>query len=310
MDRDPVTSCIGFGKAISAFPAPSTIVPYVLAIVFWPFSEKSVPAITVIMPVKNGADTIAASINSILWQTFTDIELRVIDDGSQDGTFELCNAVSEKDKRLTVLRNPGSGISQALNYAIDTSDSEFVARMDADDIAFPERLALQSRYLAERQSLAVVGSSFLRFGKVNAFNPVPISEAECYSCSILFTPFCHPTTLIRRNCLDALAYKYDPDFDGAEDFELFSRILQAYRGENLPEPLLAYRTHDAQVSTTKAQHQRKLARRIIDRNLAEISKGRSRLWIFKDILQSVPRTFVPHVLRSIKNYEIGRSARE
>lgn len=268
------------------------------------------PKITVIMPVRNGAATIAASINSILWQTYADLELRVIDDGSQDGTFELCEAVSARDKRLAVLRSPGTGISQALNHAIDTSDSDFVARMDADDIAFPERLDLQLRLLCDRPNVAVVGSSFLRFGKVNQFSLAPVDEQECYKCSILFTPFCHPTTMMRRAHLNSLECKYDPRFDGAEDFELFSRLLQRYRGTNLAEPLLAYRTHDGQVSTSKAQYQRKLARRIIDRNLAEISSGTNRFKIFKDILQSVSRSSIPQVLRSIKNYELGRSSSE
>jgi glycosyltransferase involved in cell wall biosynthesis len=110
------------------------------------------------MPVRNAAPTVRAAAVSILRQTERDLALVCVDDGSTDATTEILDGVAARDRRVVVMRGPGEGIARALNRGLAACDADLVARMDADDVAHPERLALQRAALAADPALAAVGS--------------------------------------------------------------------------------------------------------------------------------------------------------
>jgi glycosyltransferase involved in cell wall biosynthesis len=259
-----------------------------------------VSRVSVIIPVRNGAATIESAVNSLVWQTYDDLKIIIVNDRSTDNTYQLCERMADASGKIVLVNNTGQGISSALNYAIALSDSEYIARMDADDISFPERIARQVDLLDNAPQIAVVGSSFMRFGALNKHAFVPIGEDACYYCSRLFSPFCHPTTVFRRSALAATGGGYDGSYDGAEDFELFSRMLDSFQGTNIEEPLFAYRIHPSQVSATQSARQKSLSRRIIKRNVGKVVAEMGQIKAYKTILENIPRPMVPNALRSFR----------
>lgn len=226
--------------------------------------------IDVVIPVRNGETTIEYAISSILWQSLPEFILWVVDDGSTDNTPRLVEQLAARDSRIRLLRNKGSGISSALNVGIRAGNAPFVARMDADDISLPERFARQIATLHAEPQIAVLGSRFTYFGDAHGVPPVPISERACAVAVKLFSPFCHPTTMMRRTALEALPDLYRSDFNHAEDYDLFSRLLVDHQGANLDEVLLAYRVHGGQISKTKSREQSRIAHRI---SVASCARG-------------------------------------
>lgn len=226
--------------------------------------------IDVVIPVRNGEATIEYAIRSILWQSLPEFILWVVDDGSTDDTPRVVERLMAQDARIKLLRGQRRGISSALNAGILAGNAPFVARMDADDISLPERFARQVATLRAHPQIAVLGSRFTYFGDAYGVPPVPISERACAAAIKLFSPFCHPTTMMRRTALEALPDLYRSDFDHAEDYDLFSRLLADHRGANLDEVLLAYRVHGGQISKTKSNEQNRIAHRI---SVASCARG-------------------------------------
>lgn len=116
------------------------------------------PTITVVMPCFNCSDTLETSVRSILGQTFHDFELVAIDDGSTDASGEMLESLASNDARMRVVRSEHVGIVEALRTGCALATGEYIARMDADDIARPERLAQQLVYLDARPEVACCGT--------------------------------------------------------------------------------------------------------------------------------------------------------
>ncbi|MBL9130307.1 MAG: glycosyltransferase family 2 protein [Verrucomicrobiaceae bacterium] len=117
---------------------------------------KQSPAISVLMPVRNARETVTAAIESVVVQSFTDWELVVVDDGSQDGTTELLRQIVADETRMVLIEQEPKGIAEALNRGLASCRSEFVARMDADDVMSERRLEIQSKFLAANRDFGLV----------------------------------------------------------------------------------------------------------------------------------------------------------
>ncbi|MEJ2117640.1 MAG: glycosyltransferase [Alphaproteobacteria bacterium] len=224
--------------------------------------------ISVILPVKNGERYIYSSIKSILSQTFRDFELLVIDDGSTDQTHKIVLQLQHSDHRLQFLRNPGSGLVDALNYGIASASGELIARMDADDICLPNRFQKQHDYLVRHPEIAVLGTQ-VRFinehGEPMGHNttlpetPKAIADDLLKQCCLR-----HPTVMMRKAAVEKLGgYRHQLIY--AEDYDLWLRMSEQYSLANLPEQLLLYRMHAGQLSEQREWSQR------LARNLALIS---------------------------------------
>jgi len=208
------------------------------------------PRISVVMAVRDGAAFLAQAVNSILTQTLADHELIVVDDGSVDATPALLAGFAARDRRVRVLKQPPAGLIMALNRGIAESSAGMIARMDADDIATPERLARQVDLLDTRPAVAVVGSAVEvidRSGKTLRVQRPPTEAAAVRAALLRGNCIAHPTVLMRRDAVLA-AGGYRRAFVQAEDFDLWLRLAEHHDLVNLAEPLLLYREHAGQVT--------------------------------------------------------------
>ncbi len=208
------------------------------------------PSVSVVLPVRDGALFVAHAVKSILGQTFPDFELLVIDDGSQDATPALLDRLAASDVRLRVLTQPPLGLAAALNRGLEEARATFVARMDADDIAAPERLALQVAALSGRPEVAALGSACRiidRGGRVLGHRHAPTGSDEIRRLLCRANCMIHPTMMLRRD-LVMRAGGYRSAFRFCEDFDLWLRLSEHHDLLNLPEALLDYREHEAQLT--------------------------------------------------------------
>lgn len=186
------------------------------------------PRVSVVMPVHNGGDYLAHAVGSILAQSFADFEFVIVDDGSTDATAERLRRYGAADPRVRVLSQAKAGLVAALNHGCGHAGAEYIARMDADDIAFPGRLARQ--------------------------NVCPTSHAEIVAALRTYTCFTHPSVMLRATALAAVGgyrYAYGP----AEDYDLWLRLSERYQVANLPDPLLYYRVYPDQLSVRQLDQQ-------------------------------------------------------
>jgi glycosyltransferase involved in cell wall biosynthesis len=209
------------------------------------------PEVSVVMTVFNGEQYVAEAVESILAQTYRDFELIVVDNFSTDRTYEILT--SYKDPRMTVIRNPANlGQTRALNVGVRAARGRYIARMDADDVAFPERLAVQYAFLEKHPEIAVVGSATLdmdRHGKPLRTYKVPTDPLtlKCYLAgSGELTAWCvtHPTVMMRKSALEDVGLYRDENgsLEGyPQDYELWGLLARKYEFANIERPLVKYR---------------------------------------------------------------------
>jgi glycosyltransferase involved in cell wall biosynthesis len=201
------------------------------------------PAVTILLPVFNAAATLGPTLASLFAQTFRDFELLVIDDGSSDATTAILSSVN--DSRLRVLRNPARlRLAGALNRGIDEAHAPLIARMDADDIAHPTRLARQVAFLEQHPEILICGTWTRHFGdRRKARETYPRSWESIRAFSLFNCPFAHPSVVFRTQSFRQEQLRYDGDYYPTEDYELWSRIVHTHPCANLPKVLLDYRVH-------------------------------------------------------------------
>jgi glycosyltransferase involved in cell wall biosynthesis len=199
---------------------------------------------SVLLPVFNGAGTLAQAIESILSQSEEDFELLVIDDKSRDRSAEIIRAYMSRDGRVEgVFHEANLGLAATLNEGLERARSGLVLRMDQDDESLPERIRLQVGFMEAHNDVAVAGSHVYHMAKRRQYDRlvrVPVRHEEIMS--VLPTSNCmyHPSTILRKAAV-VEAGGYDADFKNAEDYELWLRLSRKFRLANLDIPLLRYR---------------------------------------------------------------------
>jgi len=199
------------------------------------------PIVSVIMPAYNTENTIFESIKSILNQTYKNIELIIINDGSSDNTIEFISKI--KDERIKIINNElNLGISKSLNIGILASNGDFIARMDSDDIAYSDRIQKQLKVITS-MDIDILGAEVDTFGKFPSPKySYPKTNKQIYYYSLLGNPIAHPTVLAKSIFFKQNLYNADAKFIGFEDYELWTRSIQNnYTFFNMPDKLLAYR---------------------------------------------------------------------
>jgi len=211
----------------------------------------SAPAVSVLMSVRDGAPWVAAAIDSVLGQTLTDLELIVVDDGSTDDTPMLLTRV--RDPRLVVERQPHGGLTRALGRGLALARAPLVARLDADDLARPDRLERQHAFLAAHPEVGLLGAAARVVDEagreVGEVRP-PEDDATLRRMLIRRNPFVH-SSIIARRALVAQAGGYDPDFAVAQDYDLWLRLAPLTRMANLAEPLVTRRLVAGRVTAAR-----------------------------------------------------------
>lgn len=218
--------------------------------------------VSVILATRNRAASLQRALASIQRQTHPNLEILVLDDGSTDGTFALLEKIAAHDQRLRILRNETSlGLASALNQLIDASQGVYLARMDDDDWAYPQRLERQIAYL-EAHDLDVCGSWYRRIAGWRRSTMRPPTEPEVIQAELLFQPpLLHPSVLMRKVVLERHG-GYRTDYPHAEDYELWTRLAPCCRLGNVPLVLMDYRLAASQVSRQHNASQSEAAQRI------------------------------------------------
>jgi len=208
------------------------------------------PQVSVLLPVYNAGGHLAAALRSLAAQRGVRFEVVAIDDGSSDGSGEALRAASREHAWLRVLGQERRGVARALNRAIAESRAPLLARMDADDIAAPDRLRVQRDFLARETEVGVCGSAFRLLGEARGVVRVPMTDAAIRARLVFGSAFAHPAVMLRRNLLiDESAY--DPADEGFEDYALWLRLAARTRFCNLRQALLGYRVHAGQVTARR-----------------------------------------------------------
>ena len=230
------------------------------------------PRVTVLMTVYNGMPYLPQAVESVLKQTLTHFEFLIIDDASTDGSSERVR--SFKDPRIRLVRNEKNlGQAASLNKGLALIPSEFVARLDQDDVCLPERLMSQVDFLKAHPQAAACGSWLTWIdaqGRPLGVTGFPIQNYGSFLGILLgrATPLAHSTVMFRRRIFEPLG-GYDESYAPCEDYELWCRIaLRRMSVGIVPRPLLQVRLHDRQQSTTRLAVQREQATRAHERLIA------------------------------------------
>ena len=217
------------------------------------------------MPVYNEEKFVFQAIESILNQTFSNFEFIIIDDNSLDQSRKIITSFN--DSRIRFFSNKKNlGITETLNIGIKKVRGQYIARMDADDIALPERLFKQYKFLRKNPHYALVGS---RAKCISQFSNMPTSrepliffeDEQIKFWSLFYSPFIHPSILIKSKVIKE--YNYDENYSISQDYHLWVRILQKYKGTNLNEVLVHHRVHPFKTSVIRKTEQLHFIKKIL-----------------------------------------------
>jgi glycosyltransferase involved in cell wall biosynthesis len=234
------------------------------------------PAVSVVMPVRDAADTLAAAVDSVLAQSETDWELVAVDDGSTDASPRILRDYAAAHPRVRVVAAERGGLVPALNAGLAAARGGVVARMDADDLCLPDRLARQRHHLEVRPDLGLVACR-VRFGgdraaaagyarHVDWTNDLLSHEAIALA-RFVESPLAHPSVMFRRELPERFGAYREGDFP--EDYELWLRWLErGVRMEKLAEPLLVWRDSPARLSRRDPRYAPEAFHRVKARYLA------------------------------------------
>jgi glycosyltransferase involved in cell wall biosynthesis len=241
---------------------------------------QNTPFISVLMPVYNCENYVFEAVESILQQTYIHFELLIIDDCSTDDTLRICK--SFEDERIVIIeKEKNTGYTNSLNYGLKISKGKYIARMDGDDISLPTRFEKQVAFLQKSKDSEACGSSIQIINSIKILkHPSSYDDIKVKLC--FSNSFYHPTMMFRREVL--LENNYDKNFEPAEDYDLWTKLIFKIKMVNIDEVLLKYRVHENQISNYKQDIQLKIAtisqmrmfqilfnKKIIDSELFEIT---------------------------------------
>ncbi len=202
------------------------------------------------MPVYNGERFLAEAIESVLTQTHTALELIILNNGSTDGTADILDRYARQDNRVTVLFHPeplGHAGEAASNVASRQARGQYIAKLDADDIAAPDRIEKQVAFLTANPSVFLVGS-YLELingsGQKVGIRTFPLANEAIYREFYLRFPVGNPAIMYRNGVVDGDFYELRNKAFTDDYYSLFVHIHQGLRFANLPECLTRYRVHD------------------------------------------------------------------
>lgn len=206
--------------------------------------EKSNPLVSIVIPVHNAEEYVREALDSCINQTYTNLEIVVVDDKSEDGTLNILREYEQRDSRVKVLAvEKQNGLGNVINIGIRESNGKYIARMDADDIMCPERIEKQARYLESNPNCVAVGGQIDIIdeqGNVVGHREYAIKDEDIKRNRFLFQPFAHPAVTLRRSTLEDIGL-YPENMWKVEDVKLF--LILSTKGEfhNLEDTVLKYR---------------------------------------------------------------------
>ena len=221
------------------------------------------PVISIVMSVYNGEKYLPDTVSSIFSQTITVFEFIIINDGSTDRSREILE--SYDDDRIVLLQQKHTGLTKSLNQGLSLARGEYIARIDADDLAKPERLEMQLHYLRNNPKVILLGSNCYNInedGSLLSITDLPVDEVQIKWNLLFHNCLRHRTVMFRRKEVDSLG-GYNTTIPYAQDYDLWLRIAGKYSVANLKEPLVYLRVpREGAISYDKIDEQTQQAERI------------------------------------------------
>ncbi len=229
------------------------------------------PLVTVVMPVYNAGKYVHPAIESILNQSYSNLEIIVINDGSTDNSKNTI--LNFEDPRLRFFENPGNlGIVRTRNRGLDEAKGKYIAVMDSDDIALPDRIKIQVDFLENNPEYGMCASYFQTIDgndKILKTAHFPTNDRDVRSNLLVHNCICHSTVMMRVEL--AKEIKYETEFDVIEDYLLWYKISRVTKIINLPVYTTYYRVHGNNISTTRNTHVFKLIDKMNIRILGDLN---------------------------------------
>lgn len=201
------------------------------------------PLVSVVLPVYNECSFLQKAIDSIVGQSYSNIEIIIVNDGSTNSEVEkICFKYIDQ---IVYLRKENGGVASALNYAINVAKGEYIARMDGDDISNPERICKQVEFLEKHRDVDICGTNYEYINEEDlaiSSSNLPLDDSEIKIHNIFQNSLCHPSIMFRREVFDN-CLRYDENVK-AEDYELWLRLEGKVKFANLKECLIKYRCNE------------------------------------------------------------------
>jgi len=235
------------------------------------------PLVSVVMTVYNYERYVAESIESILAQTFRDFEFIIIDDASSDSTQKVISGFI--DRRIVFVRNDENlGQTRSLNKALRLARGTYIARIDGDDVSFPDRLKRQVDFLERNPRVGVVGTWLQSVDERNRLirksrYPVIPTLGRLLFLNLFNWPcLTHPTVMVRKGCFETVG-PYNEQYRISQDYDLWLRVARKFRMRNIPHILLNYREHRQSLSHSRKNKTRQEVRQIVVSNVRHFLPG-------------------------------------
>ncbi|WP_404445978.1 glycosyltransferase [Sutcliffiella horikoshii] len=221
------------------------------------------PQVTVFIPVYNSEKNIKECINSIIDQTYKNLEILIVDDGSTDNSLDIINSFN--DNRIRLIRNnENKGIPYTRNLGLQEAKGKYLAVMDSDDIAFLNRIEVQVKFMEKNKDIDVLGSNYQLIG--GKFNKKVISkftiDQEIKAGLIFLNRICNSTAFIRLESINNFKIKYNPSYFVVQDYDFFVQVSKIGKLFILPEILIKYRISHSNI-TAKSKKNKSAARQEI-----------------------------------------------
>lgn len=217
--------------------------------------------ISVIMGIYNSSLYLQKTLDSLLAQTYKSYELICINDGSTDNSLKILQENAAEDSRITIINQPeNKGIAAALNEGINQATGTYIAIADSDDVYLPQRLEKQAGFLDSHPDHIIVGASRIFINdndRILGWEPMPESDSAIRWRLFFNSPFLQPCVMLRSDTLRNMPHRYNPAYRAAEDYDLWSRLLNLGLAYNFKEPLVLYRKHESSLSQRIKTEQRK-----------------------------------------------------
>lgn len=211
--------------------------------------------VSIIMGIYNCEKTLDASIKSLCNQTFKKWKLIMCDDGSTDSTYSIAKKYADRFENIELYRNKKNmGLNYTLNHCLEYVDTEYVARMDGDDISLNNRLQREVEFLDKHKEYAIVSAAMISFDENGDWGIYKNPENPSYKNFLTRSPFCHAPSMVRKEAYDAVGgYTVDEKLLRMEDIHLWTKMYaKGYKGFNLNEPL--YKMRDDRNATKRRKY--------------------------------------------------------
>ncbi len=272
--------------------------------------------VSVVMPTYNAASRIHYAIDSIINQTFSDWELLVVNEHTTtDETADIVKKYMQRDSRIKLITNgKREGLAESINIGIGEANGDYIARMDADDLAHKERLEKQVAYLEENKDVGVLGTWQHHFGRNDWIHCPARKYDKCRAILLFDCNMCHSTVMMRRELFSDIGYKYDKN-SSIEDFKLWTELMRITKIENIPEVLGEYYEGDNNISNEKmdiindeysnivAQSLKSVFDIDIDRNDRKLFEFRAALKTKNDYLEERLKAYINEIF--YRNQEVN-----